>query len=221
MPRESKKARLERAAEIHRRLAERFPDAKTELQWSNPFELLVAVILSAQCTDVRVNQVMENLRRKYRTVEDYANADPRKFEEEIKPTGFFRNKTKSVIGSARMILEEFGGEVPQTMEELVKLPGVSRKTANVVLGNAFGVSSGIVVDTHVHRVSQRLGLVPLDLKDAEKVEKLLMDLWPQENWIEVSSCLVLHGRYVCTARKPKCNECVLADLCPKCGVSTT
>lgn len=209
----------ERAAEVHRRLAKQFPGATTELHWSNPLELLVAVILSAQCTDVRVNQVMQELTRKYRSVDDYAKADPGEFEQEIRSTGFFRNKTKAVIGSARMIRDEFGGRVPDSMEDLLKLPGVNRKTANVVLGIAYGVASGIVVDTHVHRVAQRLGFVPLKLKAPEKVEKLLMELWPQEQWIEVSSCLVLHGRYVCTARKPKCGECVVADLCPRRGVA--
>ncbi len=209
----------ERAAEIHRRLAQQFPGATTELRWSNPLELLVATILSAQCTDVRVNQVMQELTRKYRTLDDYAKADPAELEEEIRSTGFFRNKTKSVIGSARMIRDEFGGQVPDNMEDMLKLPGVNRKTANVVLGIAFGVASGVVVDTHVHRVAQRLGLAPLKLKAPEKVEKLLMELWPQEQWIEVSSCLVLHGRYVCMARKPNCEECVVADLCPRRGVT--
>jgi len=209
----------ERAAEIHRRLAQQFPGATTELRWSDPLELLVATILSAQCTDVRVNQVMQELTRKYRTLDDYAKADPAELEEEIRSTGFFRNKTKSVIGSARMIRDEFGGQVPDNMEDMLKLPGVNRKTANVVLGIAFGVASGVVVDTHVHRVAQRLGLAPLKLKAPEKVEKLLMELWPQEQWIEVSSCLVLHGRYVCMARKPNCEECVVADLCPRRGVT--
>lgn len=219
MARESKASMRERAAEIHRRLAQQFPGATTELRWSDPLELLVATILSAQCTDVRVNQVMQELTRKYRTLDDYAKADPAELEEEIRSTGFFRNKTKSVIGSARMIRDEFGGQVPDNMEDMLKLPGVNRKTANVVLGIAFGVASGVVVDTHVHRVAQRLGLAPLKLKAPEKVEKLLMELWPQEQWIEVSSCLVLHGRYVCMARKPNCEECVVADLCPRRGVT--
>ncbi len=218
MPRESKKAMRERAQEIARRLAEKFPGATTELRWSNPFELLVATILSAQCTDARVNQVMQELTRKYRTVEDYAAANPTEFEKEIRSTGFFRNKTKAILGAARMLVEEFGGRVPDNMDDLLRLPGVQRKTANVVLTAAFGVPSGIVVDTHVRRVSQRLGLVPMTEKNPDKIEHQLMDLFPRDKWVELSHSLVLHGRYVCTARKPNCAECVLEDLCPKCGL---
>jgi len=221
MPAESKTAMRKRAREVLRRLSEVYPDATTELRWSNPLELLVATILSAQCTDKRVNQVMEELRRKYRTVDDYAEADPAEFEQEIRSTGFFRNKTKAIIGAARMIRDEFGGQVPDNIEDLLKLPGVSRKTANVVLGTAFGVAAGVVVDTHVHRVCQRLGFVPTTWKDTAKVEKRLMELWEPEDWIQASHSLVLHGRYTCTARKPKCDECVLEDLCPKRGVKNS
>ena len=218
MPRESKKAKRERAQEIYRRLEKAYPNATTELRWSNPLELLVATILSAQCTDERVNKVTEQLFKKYRTAEDYANADPEEFQEEIRSTGFFRNKTKAIIGAAKMIVEEFGGKVPDNMEDLLKLPGVSRKTANVVLTAGFGIPSGIVVDTHVHRVSIRLGLVPKTEKNPAKVEQRLMELFDQDQWIEVSHALVLHGRYVCTARKPRCEDCVVEDLCPKVGV---
>jgi endonuclease-3 len=209
-----------RARTILARLHQAYPNATTELRFSNPLELLVATILSAQCTDERVNQVTEQLFRKYRTAADYASADPAQFEQEIRPTGFFRNKTKSILGAARMIVEQFGGQVPANMDDLLKLPGVQRKTANVVLGAAFGIPSGIVVDTHVRRVAQRLGLVPADDNDPGKIEQRLMELFPKEGWIEVSFGIVLHGRYVCTARRPRCAECMLADLCPKVGVQT-
>ncbi|MBC7287649.1 MAG: endonuclease III [Armatimonadetes bacterium] len=218
MPRESKKAKLERAQEIYKRLEKAYPNATTELRWSNPLELLVATILSAQCTDERVNQVTQELFKKYRTAQDYANANPEEFQEEIRSTGFYRNKTKSIIGAAKMIVEQFGGRVPDNMDDLLKLPGVSRKTANVVLTAGFGVPSGIVVDTHVHRVAIRLGLVPRTEKNPSKVEAQLMQLFEQRQWIQVSHGLVLHGRYVCTARKPRCGDCVLEDVCPKVGV---
>ena len=218
MPRESKKALRERAQEIYRRLEKAYPNATTELRWSNPLELLVATILSAQCTDERVNKVTEHLFKKYRTAEDYANADLEELQEEIRPTGFYRNKAKAIIGAAKMLVEQFGGKVPDNMDDLVKLPGVSRKTANVVLTAGFGIPSGIVVDTHVHRVSIRLGLVPKTEKNPAKVEQRLMELFDKDQWIEVSHALVLHGRYVCTARKPRCDDCILEDLCPKIGV---
>ncbi len=218
MPRETKAAKRQRAQEIYKRLEKAYPNATTELRWSNPLELLVATILSAQCTDERVNQVTERLFKKYRTAEDYANADPEQFQEEIRPTGFFRNKAKAIIGAAKMIVEQFGGKVPDNMDDLLKLPGVSRKTANVVLTAGFGIPSGIVVDTHVHRVAIRLGLVPKTEKNPAKVEQRLMELFDQDQWIEVSHALVLHGRYVCTARKPRCEDCILEDLCPKVGV---
>jgi len=218
MPRESKAKRKERALEIMRRLEEAHPGATTELRWKTPLQLLVATILSAQCTDERVNRVTAELFKRYRTARDFASADPATLEEEIKPTGFYRNKAKAVIGAAKMIVEEFGGQVPRTMEEMLRLPGVQRKTANVVLGTAYGLPTGIVVDTHVDRVSKRLGLVATSVKQAEKIERQLMDLFPQDHWITVGHAMVLHGRYVCTARKPNCAECILNDLCPKVGV---
>lgn len=218
MPRESKKALKQRAAKIYDRLEKAYPGATTELRWSNPLELLVATILSAQCTDERVNKVTERLFRKYRTAEDYANADPEQFQEEIRSTGFFRSKTKAILGAARMIVEEFGGRVPDNIDDLLKLPGVQRKTANVVMTAAYGVPSGIVVDTHVHRVAKRLGFVPQSEKNAARVEKRLMELFEQDQWVQISHALVLHGRYVCTARNPKCDQCIVEDLCPKRGV---
>jgi endonuclease-3 len=221
MSRESKANRKSRALEIVARLERAYPNATTELRWSDPFQLLVATILSAQCTDVVVNQVTERLFRKYRRARDFAAADPAVFEQEIRPTGFFRNKTKSVLGMARMLLDDFGGEVPRTMDELLRLPGVQRKTANVVLQIAFATAAGIVVDTHVDRVSKRLGLVPASVKPPEKIEQVLMDLYPADKWIPFSQALVLHGRYVCVARKPRCPDCVLESVCPKVGVTET
>jgi endonuclease-3 len=199
-------------AEVIPRLKEEYPDARTELDWTNPLELLVATVLSAQTTDVRVNQVTEELFRKYRTAEDYAGAEPGELEEDIRPTGFYRNKARALQGMARALLEEHGGEVPRTMPELVALPGVGRKTANVVLGNAFGVDEGIVVDTHVRRVSNRLGLT--GERDPEKIEKDLLQMVPEEDRTVFSHLLILHGRRVCKARKPDCPGCVLNDVCP-------
>ena len=194
------------------RLKREYPDAHTELDWTNPLELLVATMLSAQTTDVRVNQVTEALFRKYRTAADYAEADADELEEDIRPTGFYRNKARALQGMARALLEEHGGEVPRTMAELVALPGVGRKTANVVLGNAFGVDEGIVVDTHVRRVSSRLGLTTNE--DPEKVEQDLTAVVPREDWTIFSHLLIFHGRRVCKARKPDCPSCVLNDICP-------
>jgi endonuclease-3 len=189
-----------------------FPDARTELDWKNPLELLVATMLSAQTTDVQVNRVTQTLFAKYRTVEDYAHADPTELEEDIRPTGFYRNKARSLRNMADALVEEHGGEVPGNMQELVALPGVGRKTANVVLGNAFGVDEGIVVDTHVRRVSGRLGLT--ENKDPVKIEQDLMKVVPQEDWTVFSHLLILHGRRTCKARKPDCPNCVLNDICP-------
>jgi len=169
-------------------------------------------MLSAQTTDVQVNKVTESLFAKYRTAEDYAGADPDELEEDIRPTGFYRNKARSLRGMASALVEEHGGEVPRTMEDLVTLPGVGRKTANVVLGNAFGVDEGVVVDTHVRRVSGRLGLT--EEKDPVKIERDLMQVVPRENWTVFSHLLILHGRRVCKARKPDCPNCVLNDICP-------
>ncbi len=198
--------------EVIDRLKREYPDARTELDWTNPLELLVATMLSAQTTDVRVNQVTEALFRKYRTAADYAGADPGELEEDIRPTGFYRNKARALQGMARALLEEHGGEVPRTMAELVALPGVGRKTANVVLGNAFGVDEGIVVDTHVRRVSSRLGLTTNE--DPEKIEQDLTAVVPKEDWTIFSHLLIFHGRRVCKARKPDCPSCVLNDICP-------
>ena len=198
------------STEVVARLKAEYPDARTELNWSNPLELLVATILSAQTTDVRVNQVTESLFAKYRTAEDYA--DSGELEEDIRPTGFYRNKARSLRGMARALVEEHRGEVPRTMSELVALPGVGRKTANVVLGNAFGANEGIVVDTHVRRVSNRLGLT--ESRDPVKIERDLIRMVPEEEWTIFSHLLIFHGRRVCKARKPDCPNCVLNDICP-------
>ena len=198
--------------EIIKRLKKEYPEAHCELIHSNPFELLVATILSAQCTDVRVNIVTANLFRKYRKPIDYLNVAPEELEQDIRPTGFFRNKAKSIRGASLKINENFGGEIPQTMEELLTLDGVARKTANVVLGNAFGIASGVVVDTHVSRVSQRLGLT--GETTPEKIEKDLQQIVPKKDWIMFPHWLIAHGRKICQARKPKCAECVLENLCP-------
>jgi endonuclease-3 len=200
------------ASEVVARLKSEYPDARTELDWTNPLELLVATMLSAQTTDVQVNKVTQNLFAKYHTAEDYAGADPGELEEDIRPTGFYRNKARSLQGMAGALVGEHGGEVPRTMRELVALPGVGRKTANVVLGNAFGVDEGIVVDTHVRRVSGRLGLT--ENTDPEKIERDLMEVVPEEDWTVFSHLLILHGRRTCKARKPDCPNCVLNDICP-------
>jgi endonuclease-3 len=200
------------APEVTARLKAEYPDARTELDWSNPLELLVATSLSAQTTDVQVNRVTESLFSKYRTAEDYAESNPGKLEVDIRPTGFYRNKARSLRGMASALVEEHGGEVPRTMSELVALPGVGRKTANVVLGNAFGTNEGIVVDTHVRRVSGRLGLT--EGSDPVKIEQELMRLVPEEDWTIFSHLLILHGRRTCKARKPDCPNCILNDICP-------
>jgi endonuclease-3 len=203
-------------SEVITRLKNEYPDAKTELNWENPLELLVATMLSAQTTDVRVNTVTERLFEKYRTAADYAGADPAQLEEDIRPTGFYRNKARSLQGMARALLERHGGEVPRTMAGLVALPGVGRKTANVVLGNAFGVDEGVVVDTHVRRVSGRLGLT--EERDPEKIERDLIRVVPEGERTLFSHLLIFHGRRVCKARKPDCPGCVLSDVCPKVGL---
>ena len=200
------------ASEVIARLKAEYPDARTELDWSNPLELLVATILSAQTTDVQVNRVTESLFAKYRKAEDYADAAPDELEEDIRPTGFYRNKARSLRGMASALVEEHGGEVPGTMSELVALPGVGRKTANVVLGNAFGTNEGIVVDTHVRRVSNRLGLT--ESQDPVKIEQDLMRSVPEGDWTIFSHLLILHGRRTCKARKPDCPNCVLNHICP-------
>lgn len=209
--RESAEARRRRAAEIARRLAGAY-EAKTELNFSSPFECAVATLLSAQCTDRRVNEVTADLFRQYRTARDYAEADPRVLEREIRPTGYFRQKTKSLIGLGRALVERHGGEMPDTMEALTELPGIGRKTANVILSAAFGKDEGIVVDTHVKRVANRLGLT--ERADPEKIEEDLMAVVPRGEWGGLGLRLILHGRRTCTARKPKCGACALEDLCP-------
>jgi endonuclease-3 len=200
-----------RVAAILAGLDAAYPNATCELNYSNAFQLLIATILSAQCTDVRVNQVTSELFRKYTKPEDFASASPAELEKEIRPTGFFRNKTKSIMGASKGLIERFGGEVPRTMEEILTLPGVARKTGNVVLGTAYGITSGIVVDTHVIRLSQRLDLTRNG--DPKKIEHDLMKVIPEGKWIKFSHQLIWHGRRVCAARKPKCAECNLESLC--------
>jgi endonuclease-3 len=202
----------QRAAMIIKRLKKEYPHAHCALNHSNAFELLIATILSAQCTDERVNIVTADLFRKYRSPNDFVNADLSELEKDIHSTGFFRNKAKNIQGASRRIIDEFGGKVPETMNDLLSLPGVARKTANVVLGNAFGIASGVVVDTHVSRLSQRLGLTKNE--NPEKIERDLIEFVPRKHWIIFPHWLITHGRRVCQARKPKCKECVLADICP-------
>ena len=203
------------AAETRRivgRLSQQHPDADTELNFTTPYELLVATILSAQCTDERVNQVTPALFARYPAPIDLAGARPDELQEMIRSTGFFRNKTKSLLGMAGAVVERHGGAVPSGFDEMVRLPGVGRKTANVVLGNAFGINEGIAVDTHVRRVSGRLGLTRHT--DPEKIELDLMNLVPRERWTDLSHLLIFHGRAVCRAPKPRCEDCTLSDICP-------
>jgi endonuclease-3 len=206
----------ERIGEIIRRLARRYPEARCSLDHRDPLQLLVATILSAQCTDARVNLVTRDLFWRYRAATDYAAADPAVFENEIRSTGFFRNKTKSIIGMAQALVERFDGQVPDSMASLTSLPGVGRKTANVVLGNAFGKDEGIVVDTHVARISKLLRLTRRS--DAERIETDLMHLVPKRWWTDFPHLLIHHGRAVCVARRPRCEACPVADLCPSSGV---
>jgi endonuclease III len=205
-----------RAKRVVAALAELYPDAHCALEHETPLELLIATILSAQCTDVRVNMVTPALFARFKTAFDYADAKPAELEQMIASTGFFRNKAKNIIQCCTMIVEEHGGDVPNTLDELVVLPGVGRKTANVVLGNAFGIP-GITVDTHVGRLSRRLGLTVHE--DPVKVERDLMSLIPPTDWTMVSHRLIFHGRQVCFARKPNCDECTMRTFCPKVGVA--
>jgi endonuclease-3 len=200
------------AATYYDRLIKAYPDAHCALNHRNAYQLLVATILSAQCTDVRVNMVTPALFAKYPTVRQLADANQEDVEELIKSTGFFRNKAKSLLGMARAVVENHGGKIPSTMDALTKLPGVGRKTANVILGNAFGLNEGIVVDTHVTRLSNRLGLTTES--DPVKIESALTKLFPREQWTMLSHLLIEHGRRVCDARAPKCEQCFLADICP-------
>ncbi len=200
-----------RVRAILEKLDEAYPAATCALKYANPFQLLIATILSAQSTDKRVNQVTETLFPKYPTPEAFAHANPKELEQDIRPTGFFRNKTKSVMGASKKIVEEFGGNVPKTMDQLLTLPGVARKTANVVLGTAYGIASGIVVDTHVQRLSRRLDLTTNE--DPKKIELDLMKIIPQDKWILFAHQLIWHGRQVCQARKPRCIDCNLEKIC--------
>jgi endonuclease-3 len=207
-----------RAAKIAKLLALEYPDARCALNFRSPLQLLIATILSAQCTDVRVNMVTPALFKKYPTAARFAAANRGDLERAIQSTGFFRNKAKSIQECCRTLVEERKGEVPKSLEELVKLPGVGRKTANVVLGTAYDIASGVVVDTHVARLSQRMGLTKE--KDPIKIERDLMAQLPRKDWIDFAHRLIHHGRRICTARKPRCDECVLNPVCPKIGVTT-
>jgi endonuclease-3 len=202
----------ERIGKILSILRQAYPRSRTALRFETPFQILVATILSAQCTDEKVNQITPALFRKYSTPSDFASADPKVLEQEIRPTGFFRNKTKSIIGASKKIVEDFGGKVPDNMEDLVRLPGVARKTANIVLSSSFKKAEGIAVDTHVRRLSQRLGLSKE--QDPDKIERDLMEIVPKEDWLDFNYMLVNHGRAVCPSRKPRCPECQLKLLCP-------
>ena len=201
-----------RVLKIIELLEQEHPDAKIALNYTNPLELLVATILSAQCTDKRVNIVTKTLFKKYRKAEDYANADLKKLEADIKPTGFYRNKAKNLKRCCQILVEKFSSEVPKTMKEMLQLPGVARKTANIVLANAYGAIEGIAVDTHVRRLAIRLEFT--EHKNPNKIEKDLMEIVPKHRWMRTTDLLIFHGRRVCTARKPKCSMCVLSSLCP-------
>lgn len=212
MKNEPKQRLKRRTKTIIARLRKEYPNPTIALRFSNPLELLVAVILSAQCTDERVNLVTQQLFRKYTTAADYTSADPAELENDIRPTGFFRNKAKNIIACCTMIKERYEGSVPQSLEELVQLAGVGRKTAHCVMGGAFGVSTGVIVDTHVKRLSQRLGLTTQTAP--EKIELGLMALVPSKDWYDFSNMLIWHGRKVCIARKPNCPDCTLKSICP-------
>src|SRR5882672_2407469 len=208
----------QRVRRIIRLLKRAYPEAKCSLDHSNAFELLIATILSAQCTDARVNIVTQDLFRKYRKPEDYLNVSSKELEQDIRTTGFFRNKTRSIQGTAKVLTEQYGGEVPKTIEELLELPGVARKTANVVLGNAFGINAGVVVDTHVTRLSHRLGLSKE--KTAEKIEQDLIAMVPKKDWVIFPHLMIAHGRAICKARNPLCADCVVEKLCPSSYLKT-
>ena len=211
-PRSTPTATPARGKKVLAILEKTYPDARVTLDFKNPFQLLIATILAAQCTDERVNQVTKHLFKKYRTPHDFANADPTELEQAIRPTGFYRNKAKSIIGCCKMLVEEYGGQVPRTMEELIRLPGVWRKTANIVLGNVFGLSEGIAVDTHVTRVANRLGLAKSEKQD--EIEQQLCRVIPKEWWTLVTHLLIFHGRTICKAQRPACPRCPILHLCP-------
>jgi endonuclease III len=208
-----------RTRQLIDRLRAAYPDARCSLHYANPLELLVATVLSAQCTDERVNRVTESLFKKYRTASDYVGAPPGALEEDIRPTGFYRNKAKALRSCCAVLLERYAGEVPSTMAALVQLPGIGRKTANVILGNAYEMAEGIVVDTHVRRLAGRLGLSART--DPDKIEQDLLPLVPHADWIIVGHLLILHGRRTCTARTPRCTICPLTDLCPSAKVAAS
>ena len=218
LDRETPEERKKRAATIYRRLDKSYPDAKVALRFSNPLEMVIATVLSAQSTDAMVNKVTETLFKKYRTPQDYLAVPPGELERDIHSTGFFNQKAKAIRGLSRVILEEFNGQVPDTMEGLLRLPGVARKTANIVLGNSFGKVEGIAVDTHVHRLARRLGLSDRD--DPNKVERDLMALFPKKKWFRLTNLLIEHGRNVCLAKAPRCEDCVVNELCPASRVPT-
>jgi len=203
------KHRIQKIIEI---LEKQYPDAKTALNYTNPLEILIATMLSAQTTDIRVNIVTQTIFKKYRKAEDYANADLKELEQDIRSTGFYHNKARNLQNSCKMLVEKFHSQVPKTMEELLELPGVARKTANIVLYNAYGIIVGIAVDTHVRRLSARLGLT--EQQDQDKIEQDLMALTPKSKWMELTDLLIFHGRQICTAQKPKCEICVLNKICP-------
>lgn len=204
------------SARVVKILRRGYPNAVCALDYRTPLELLVATILSAQCTDERVNRVTRDLFQKYRTAADYSQAPVEQLEREIQSTGFFRNKAKSIVGACKVLQEQFGGEIPQDIDALIELPGIGRKTANVVLGTAFGIATGVVVDTHVTRVSRRLGLTAN--KDPVKIEKDLMEIVPKSEWVAFSHRMIHHGRQICVARKPRCSDCPFRSICPKVGV---
>jgi len=214
MPRESKANLKKRAAQITRKLKKRYPDARTALNHTSALELLVATILSAQCTDARVNMVTPALFKKYPTARHFAEASQEILQEEIRSTGFYRNKAKNIRTACARIVEDFGGKVPDNMEDLLSLPGVARKTANVVLGDVFGKCEGIVVDTHVTRISQRLKFTSHKNNQADRIEKDLMAIIPRKDWTIFSHLLIFHGREICTARRPRCAECPISRHCP-------
>ena len=216
--RESREELKVRVRDVIRRLKRAYPDAKCSLNHSNPFELLIATILSAQCTDERVNIVTADLFRKYKKPEDYLKVSPRELEKDIQSTGFFRNKTKSIQGTSKVLTEQYGGAVPETMEELLELPGVARKTANVVLGNAFEIKAGVVVDTHVTRLSHRLDFT--QAKTAEKIEEDLIQVVPKKDWVMFPHLMIAHGRKICKARNPLCDQCPVERQCPSSFLKT-
>lgn len=210
--------RRELANKVVETLRRLYPDARCSLDYRTPLQLLIATILSAQCTDERVNKVTPALFARYRSAADFASADPRELENYIRSTGFYRAKAKNIIACCRALVERHGGELPRSLEELTKLPGVGRKTANVLLGTAWGIPAGIVVDTHVRRLARRMGLT--QHTDPDKIERDLMELIPQEEWIAFGHRMIYHGRQVCLARNPRCDQCALNSFCPKIGVQT-